>query len=246
MEASNRRVKILGISATPIRGGNCEYIVGEALSAAEELGYAQGELLRLADYRIEFCAGCDGCVRRVNKLHKELGVDASPLPVREYNCNLKDDMELIHRKLLECDGLVVSVPVYILTVPAQFKVFIDRCRTFVHDLRLRGKVAAGIAVAFYRNAGQDTALSFVNASLLGMGLTMVSHGASVVSTREGSGAPIKDTRFAVSQDALGMQAARVMGRLVAKMAMQLKLGEAAMAEGGIPVGPPPLRHPPPG
>lgn len=246
MALSDHKVKILGVSATPIKGGNCEYLVAEALRAAEEEGFAQGEVLRLADYNIKFCAGCDGCVRRVNKLHKEMGVDTWPLPVREYNCNLQDDMEVIHRKLLECHGLIVGAPVYILTVPAQFKVFIDRCRTFVHDQRLRGKVAGNIAVAFYRNAGQDTALSLMNASLLGMNLTIVSPGASVVSTQEGSGVPIRDTRFAVSRDELGMGAVRALGRLVARTALQLKMGGEALSQAGLSLGAPPLRHGPPG
>lgn len=244
-KATLPRVKVLGLSATPIKGGNCEFAVEEALRAAAAQGYADTEALRLTDYQFGFCAGCDGCVRRVNKLHRELGYDVFPLPVREYNCNLKDDMEVFHRKLLECDGLVLAAPVYILTIPGQLKVWVDRCRTFVHDQRLRGKVAGGIALAFYRNAGQDTALAFMNASLLGMGLTLVSHGATVVSTRDGSGDPIRDTRFAVSRDELGLQAVRSLGRLVAQSALQMKLGREAMEAAGIRAIPLP-RHLAPG
>lgn len=229
------RVKILGIAATPIREGNCHYILDEGLKVVRESGYAETELIHLIDYRIEYCRGCDGCLRRVHRRQKEVGFDLIPVPIEGYNCTIQDDMEILHRKMLDSDGIIIAAPVYIATVPGQLKTFIDRCRTFVHDYRLRGKVGAAITVAFFRNAGEDTALQTMTLSLLAIGITVVSFGASAVSTREGMGLPIKETRFAVKEDMVGMTAVRGVASQVAVAALQIKAGRMAMEEMGIHV-----------
>jgi multimeric flavodoxin WrbA len=233
MNPDDFKVKILGIVGTPIKDGNCQYMLEEALAVAEDEGRVESELIHLQDYRIEYCAGCEGCLRRVHKLQKEIGFDVIPVPVKAYNCTIKDDMEQLHRKMLEADGIILAAPVYIATVPGQVKTFIDRCRTFVHDYRLRGKVAAPLTVAFFRNAGEDTTLQMMNLSLLAIGLTVVAFGASTVSTREGVGMPIRETRFAVKEDQLGMTAVKGVGSQVAQAALQMKAGKLALERAGV-------------
>ncbi|MBW1642382.1 MAG: flavodoxin family protein [Deltaproteobacteria bacterium] len=228
MNPDDLKVKILGIVGTPIKDGNCQYLLKEALDAAEGLGRVETELVHIKDYNIEYCIGCDKCLRRVHKLQKEVGFHVIPVPVKDYNCTIKDDMEIIHKKILGADGIILAAPVYIGTIPGQVKTFIDRCRTFVHDYRLNGKVAAPMTVAFFRNAGSDTALQAMTLSLLALGLTIVSIGAPSVSTREGLGVPIRETRFAVKEDLLGMTAARVVGSQVAQSALQMKAGRLAL------------------
>lgn len=237
MNADDMKVKILGIVGTPIKDGNCQYMLEEALKVAASEGRAEIELIHLQDYRIEYCVGCEGCLRRVHKLQKEVGFDVIPVPVKEYNCGIKDDMESIHKKMLEADGIILAAPVYIATVPGQVKTFIDRCRTFVHDYRLRGKVAAPLTVAFYRNAGEDTTLQIMIISLLAIGLTVVAFGASTVSTKEGAGMPIRETRFAVREDELGMTAVKGVGSQVAQAALQMKAGKLALDDAGLHLKP---------
>lgn len=225
MTAKEPRAKILGIVATPVKGGNCEYLVQEALKAAEGEGNIETELIHLRDYSIEYCTACDGCMRRANRLEREFpGV--APVPVPEYNCSTNDDMEILHKKLVASDGIIFGAPVYMGTVPGQYKTFIDRCRTFVRDGRLRGKVATSLTVAHFRNTGQKTALQTMNISQRVLGLKLV-RGASTVSTKDGLGIPIKDTRFAVSHDKLGMSRVASSGRMVAQMAKQMRAGELA-------------------
>ncbi len=237
MNADDMKVKILGIVGTPIKDGNCQYMLEEALKVAASEGRVEIELIHLQDYRIEYCVGCEGCLRRVHKLQKEVGFDVIPVPVKEYNCGIKDDMESIHKKMLEADGIILAAPVYIATVPGQVKTFIDRCRTFVHDYRLRGKVAAPLTVAFYRNAGEDTTLQIMIISLLAIGLTVVAFGASTVSTKEGAGMPIRETRFAVREDELGMTAVKGVGSQVAQAALQMKAGKLALDDAGLHLKP---------
>jgi multimeric flavodoxin WrbA len=227
------KVRILGIAGTPIKGGNCQYMLEQALQVVESEGRATTELVHLQDYRIEYCVGCEGCLRRVHKVQKKVGFDVIPVPVTDYNCSIKDDMEVLHRKMLEADGILLAAPVYVATVPGQVKTFIDRCRTFVHDFRLRGKVAAPLTVAFFRNAGEDTALQMMALSLLAMGLTLVSFGASAVSTKEGLGIPIRETRFAVKEDLVGMTLLRMAATQVAQATLQMKAGRLALEEAGV-------------
>ena len=118
-------------------------------------------------------------------------------------------------------------------MPGQVKTFIDRCRTFVHDFRLRGKVAAPLTVAFFRNAGEDTTLQMMTLSLLAIGLSVVSFGASAVSTREGLGILVRETRFAVTEDIMGMTVMQSAATQVAQAALQMKAGKIALDKAGI-------------
>ncbi len=235
MKPDDLKVKILGIVGTPIKDGNCQYFLEQALEAIEAGGTATTELVHLEDYRIEYCAGCEGCLRRVHKLQKELGYDTVPVPVKDYNCGIRDDMEVLHKKMLEADGILLAAPVYIASMPGQVKTFIDRCRTFVHDFRLRGKVGAPLTVAFYRNAGEDTTLQAMSLSLLALGLSVVSFGASAVTTKEGLGIPIRETRFAVKHDMVGMTLMRAAAGQVVEAAIQMKAGKLALEEAGVQV-----------
>ncbi len=190
MDTKNLKIKILGIAGTPIKNGNCQYQLQEALKLAESTGQALTELVHLGDYKINFCIGCDKCLRNVHKIQAEAGYNVSPVPVKEYNCSIKDGMQELHQKMLDADAIVLMAPVYIASIPGQVKTFIDRCRTFVHDFRLQDKVATAMTIGFFRNAGQDTALALMRTSLSALGFNVVSYGSAAVSTKEGLGVPI--------------------------------------------------------
>jgi multimeric flavodoxin WrbA len=233
MNADELKVKILGIVGPPIKDGNCQHYLEEALEATESVGPVETELVHLKDYKIEYCIGCENCLRRVHKKQKEVGFDIIPVPIEGYNCTIKDDMQILHKKMLEADGILLAAPVYIASMPGQMKTFIDRCRTFVHDFRLRGKVAAPLTVAFFRNAGEDTTLQMMNLSLLAIGLTVVSFGASAVSSSEGLGILVRETRFAVTEDLIGMVVMQSAASQVAQAALQMKAGKIALHNAGI-------------
>jgi multimeric flavodoxin WrbA len=233
MNADELKVKVLGIVGTPIKNGNCQHYLEKALKTTESVGPVETELVHLKDYKIEYCIGCENCLRRVHKKQKEVGFDVIPVPIEGYNCTIKDDMQILHKKMLEADGILLAAPVYIASMPGQMKTFIDRCRTFVHDFRLRGKVAAPLTVAFFRNAGEDTTLQMMNLSLLAIGLTVVSFGASAVSSREGLGILVRETRFAVTEDLMGMIVMQSAASQVAQAALQMKAGKIALHNAGI-------------
>lgn len=226
--AQSLEVKILGIVGTPIKGGNCQFGVEHALKVAEKQGNVQTELVHLQNYNIKPCLGCDGCMRRCTKLERELGL-LRPLPVKEYNCGIRDDdMPILHKKMLECDGVIVGAPVYILHVPGQLKIFIDRCRTFAHDYRLQYKVGAGLTTAHFRNLGQENTLDEINHFLMAVRMSIVSLGAMAVSTKEGLGIPIKDKRHGIQDDSIGMPMIEELAVRVVQMTRVVKAGIAVL------------------
>ena len=96
------------------RMGNSEILLKEALMGAEEASGAEVEIIRLMDLTIKPCTGCEACAVRRSK-----GLD--------MECVMKDDhMEFLLGKLLQCDALILSTPVYILTPPGFLKVIGDR------------------------------------------------------------------------------------------------------------------------
>lgn len=105
-------MKLLGLSAGR-KMGNSEILLKEALISAKEFG-VEVELLRLQELKIKPCTGCISC----SKDQQSGGTGA---------CIIKgDDMPFFNEKLLECDGIILSTPVYILTPPGYFKVLCDR------------------------------------------------------------------------------------------------------------------------
>lgn len=110
-------MKLLGICAGR-KMGNSEIDLKEALMGAEELGGIDIEIIRLHDFNIKPCTGCNAC----NQNRKKPKYEA---------CPLKDDVAFLWGKIMESDGLIISVPIYILTPPGIFKNFCDR---MLHDV----------------------------------------------------------------------------------------------------------------
>ena len=102
-------MKLLGL-ACGRKNGNGEILLKEALMGAEELGVSV-EILRLLDLDVKPCIMCERC------LWREKGPDA---------CVLKDDGPFIWNKVMDCDALIISVPVYAQTPPGYIKTIADR------------------------------------------------------------------------------------------------------------------------
>lgn len=94
-------MKLLGLSCGR-KMGNCEIMLKEALMAAEESG-AEVEIIRLIDLDIKPCLHCVQCPWN---------------PKGPKGCIHKDDAPFLWDKIMECDGLIISSPVYTLTPPA--------------------------------------------------------------------------------------------------------------------------------
>ena len=102
------KIKILGISAS-IRHGNSEFLLKNALKAARDVApdVIETDMVSMAGMIINPCIHCLSCVD-----HRA--------------CIIKDDFDFLFNKWLEADGVIYSIPVFHLGLPAHFKAFLDR------------------------------------------------------------------------------------------------------------------------
>ncbi|MBE9569554.1 MAG: flavodoxin family protein [Proteobacteria bacterium] len=106
-------MRITGIVASPKKTGNSDILVKHALKAAAESG-AEVRILRLYDFQIEYCRGCEKCITGENR-----------------ECQIKDDVRFIYQQIKQSDGLIVGSPIYIHSIPGILKTLIDRMRPYV-------------------------------------------------------------------------------------------------------------------
>lgn len=103
-------MKILAINGSP-RGkkSNTDRILQPFLEGAREAG-AETETVYLKDKKINYCIGCFTCWTKTPGVcvHKN------------------DDMPALLKKLIEADVVVYATPLYVFTVTAQMKAFMDR------------------------------------------------------------------------------------------------------------------------
>ena len=99
--------KVLILSGSPRKGGNSDILCDEFAKGARDKGH-DVEKIRVAEKKIAPCTGCYFC--------KDHG----------GRCAFNDDMGEILQKIIDCDVLVLSSPVYFYSICAQLKTLIDR------------------------------------------------------------------------------------------------------------------------
>jgi multimeric flavodoxin WrbA len=156
-------ISVLGISGSPRKKGNTRLMVEKALEGAKKVGGVQTEICDLSTMNIQNCIGCEACRRK-----KSLCVA------------IKDDMESIYPKLINCDALVLGSPVYFGDVTGLTKAFMDRTTclggTPAKELQyqMKWKVGGGIAVGGARYGGQEFALKTIHNFFLIHGMLVIS------------------------------------------------------------------------
>ena len=99
--------KVLILSGSPRKGGNSDILCDQFMKGALEQGN-KVEKIRVAEKKIASCLGCYFCRNNGGR------------------CALNDDMSDILQKIIDCDVLVLSSPVYFYSMSAQLKAVIDR------------------------------------------------------------------------------------------------------------------------
>jgi len=98
---------VLGIGASPRKGGNSDILLGYILKGVKNSGVACEEV-QLRNYQFSSCIGCEKC-------------RAKP------ECTgLQDGMQLLYPKLAKARGLVLVSPTHNYNMTAWMKAFIDR------------------------------------------------------------------------------------------------------------------------
>jgi multimeric flavodoxin WrbA len=101
-------LNVLGLAASPRRGGNTDLLLEQALAGARSSG-AVTEKLLLNDLDIAPCQHCDGCLYT-------------------GECIVADDMQPIPGQLRDADRIILASPIFFMGLTAQAKAMVDRCQ----------------------------------------------------------------------------------------------------------------------
>lgn len=104
-------ISVLGFATSPRRHGNSEELLDILLDSMQKKEDVTTEKIVLSDYDINPCRGCNACEKK--------GV-----------CVIKDDMAALLEKIKEADIVILSSPIYCMSLCSQAKAFIDRTQVF--------------------------------------------------------------------------------------------------------------------
>ena len=105
-------MKILGVSASPHKGGTTDRPVCEVLEGGEGAGAeCETEFVSLAGLEVRACTACLGCVE-------------------DNVCVIKDDMADLREKIVNADAYVIGAPNYFSTANAAAHCFMERWYQF--------------------------------------------------------------------------------------------------------------------
>lgn len=113
-------------------------------------GY-ETELITLYDYNIGFCKGCEACILK-------------------GNCFIKDDANMIMKKIVESDGLVIGTPVYLNNMSGILKTFIDRTCSWFHRSEVAQKPT--LLLANTQGSGIKTTLNSIEEVMIQWGVCL--------------------------------------------------------------------------
>ncbi len=138
-------MKFLAINGSPHKEGNTAILLQKVLDVASKAGHST-KIFQLPSKDLQACLGCRQCA--VNKDEK---------------CVIaKDFLNQMVQELKEADVIILGSPVYVSSVTAQMKAFIDRaalvCRA--NGYLLKGKVGAAVVAA--RRGGMLPTVDTIN------------------------------------------------------------------------------------
>lgn len=125
---------VLALAGSPVKGGSTDTLLDMALKGARENG-ARVEKIYVCDLKINPCNACGDC--------DETGI-----------CTIDDDMNVLYKKLLKSDVIILASPIYFMGLTAQMKSVIDRSQSFwVSRFRLKRKSGKGGRMGFFISVG---------------------------------------------------------------------------------------------
>ncbi len=137
-------MKVLGISSSPRKGGNTEYLISKVFEPLEAAGI-ETELVRVAAHPVRGCIACRKCFEN-----------------QDRQCVLQDGLNDVIAKMIEADGILLGSPTYFADVNAEMKALIDRAGyvCLANGGLLRRKV--GAAVVAVRRGGATHVFDSMN------------------------------------------------------------------------------------
>lgn len=211
-------VKLLGISGSPVEGGNVEAVLTQALRSQDGQPGVSCEIVSLSGLRVGDCMHCNWCLK------KQHG---------DRRCSIDDDMTEIYPLLEQADAIILASPVYFGRLSGHMAACLDRMRVYVHGNvtlgRLRNKVGGSIAVAWFRFAGLEMALLSMNQFFYAVNMVIAApdlglQGGSVLSSLHGTGEREDGDRLLGLKDELGMVTAVSTINRAVELARIIKMG----------------------
>jgi multimeric flavodoxin WrbA len=139
-------MNVLVISSSPNTDGLTAACAATAVEGARQAG-AQAEEIRLNDLQVCLCQACDNGWGTCRPAH---------------TCQVKDDFQALHARVLEADALVLVTPVYYGEMSESAKAFADRLRrceaTRGNESGLADKSVIAVAAAGGSGNGTITCL----------------------------------------------------------------------------------------
>jgi multimeric flavodoxin WrbA len=149
-------MKVLGLVGSPHKGGNSEAMVTAVLRGAEGAG-AGTKLINLTQLAIGGCTACMYC-----RSHP--------------GCALTDGMQQVYPEIESADALAVGFPIYMFTMNAQTKAFVDRLFPYI-DARYQARFSKPTMLAVAQGNAETGAfaknLEWVTGSLGFLGFPVV-------------------------------------------------------------------------
>ena len=137
-------MKVSGFMASPRKGGNADILLDWFLDGCRSSG-AKTEKINIYDLNINYCQGC----------HLACWVNNKTCP------RWQDDMDSVHKKMIDSDLLAFASPVYTGTPPAKLLAFFERSidqkmvnlqSLKVEKNNLSGKKAVVLQVNFFNDS----------------------------------------------------------------------------------------------
>ena len=153
-------MKILAICGSPRKGGTFKVL--DAMK--EKYPAIDYEILMLKDMNLKDCYGCYTCINRGPE-----------------KCPLKDDRDLILKKMEEADGVVFATPTHTRHVTALMKKFMDKLGYIAHRPYFFDKYALFIATC--KGFGADLANGYMISNIGQYGYNVVSSLDLYISTK---------------------------------------------------------------
>lgn len=208
-------IKILGVSATPIKDGNCDKLTQAALKAAAAEKDVTTEFVTLANKKIAYCLHCQYCMKN------------------RSTCKIKDDAQPILEAITAADGIIFATPTWIHTVAVPFLNLMSRTR-YVRFFtgEWRNKVAGFLTLGWF-GTGYEKTLWTMEDVVAGTNMIPVAWGNAISSTvAKGERADFMEN--GVLDDSKGVQRAEHVALRVVEVAKIVKWGLNA----GIELPPP--------
>lgn len=213
--------------------------LGHFVEAGREAGLPFDELYRnlrknrgdagLSNSEVGMAAGLWGAL--------QVGCDVDYVPLSDHfgrSSHVGGDFGGLRQKLLECDGIIISTPVYFGDRSSLLSDFIEAIRRDEELLAcLRGKPAVGIAVGAKRNGGQETALIYQILEFCELG--MIGLGNDSETTAQYGGTIVAGDIGQAPKDSYGLQTAIGCGRRIGRIMAKLKHSEESQLAGPLRV-----------